>query len=225
MNYDTPLIQPTTIATAYDMVVIAPAAFESTLQPLIDFKNSKGIETIFKSMESILTEFTGSDQPEQVKYFIKYAYDTWGISYALLVGGLKSHINAKDKDTISAGWKAWWVPVRYVSMPQGDDEGCLSDLYYGCLYNATGAFDSWDSNSDGVYAAWGFFPYKKDTIDMYAEVYVGRLACANVNEVNTGPVRSIEKLYLKVSQETLPASSVAATWTKCDPGTRAAILI
>ena len=89
-----------------------------------------------------------------MKYFIKYAYDTWGITYVLLVGGLKSHIYANDKDTRSAGWKAWWVPVRYVSMPQEDDEGCLSDLYYGCLYNATGGFDSWDSNGDGVYAAW-----------------------------------------------------------------------
>ena len=87
------------------------------LQPLIDFKNSKGLTTTFKSMEAILSEYTGFDQPEQVKYFIKYAYDTWGIKYVMLVGGLKSHIYAKDKDTISAGWKAWWVPVRYVTIP------------------------------------------------------------------------------------------------------------
>jgi hypothetical protein len=183
VNYDAPVIQQTGITTTYNMIIIAPAAFESTLQPLIDFKNSKGMTTTFKSMEEILSEYTGFDQPEQVKYFIKYAYDNWGITYALLVGGLKSHIYAKDKDTKSAGWKAWWVPVRYVSMPQGDDEGCLSDLYYGCLYNATGGFDSWDSNGDGVYAAWDDFPYKKDKIDLYPEVHVGRLACADVNEV------------------------------------------
>ena len=142
--------------TSYDMVIIAPAAFETTLQPLIDFKNSKGLTTTFKSMEAILAEYDGFDQPEQVKYFIKDAYDTWGITYVLLVGGLKSHINAKDKDTISAGWKAWWVPVRYVTIPEDEDEGCLSDLYYGCLYNATGGFDSWDSSGDGVYANWGW---------------------------------------------------------------------
>jgi hypothetical protein len=183
VNYDAPTTQPKTLSVSYDMVIIAPSAFESTLQPLIDFKNSKGLTTMFKSMESILSEYTGFDQPEQVKYFIKDAYDTWGITYVLLVGGLKSHIYAKDKDTISAGWKAWWVPVRYVSMPQEDDEGCLDDLYYGCLYNATGAFDSWDSNGDGVYAAWGRFPYGKDKIDMYPEVYVSRLPCTTVSEV------------------------------------------
>jgi len=123
-----------------------------------------------------------------VKYFIKYAYDTWGIKYVMLVGGLKSEIYAKDKDTRSAGWKAWWVPVRYVSIPEvdpgvGTDEGCLSDLYYGCLYNATGGFDSWDSNHDGVYAAWDAPGVPNDKFDMYPEVYVARLPCTLVSEV------------------------------------------
>jgi len=183
VNYDVPTAQSKTLDTSYDMVVIAPASFESTLQPLIDFKNSKGIATTFKSMESILSEYTGFDQPEQVKYFIKDAYDTWNITYVLLVGGLKSHIYAKDKDTISAGWKAWWVPVRYVSMPLGEDEGCISDLYFGCLYNATGAFDSWDSNGDGIYAAWDYPSVANDIIDMNPEIYVSRLPCTTISEV------------------------------------------
>jgi Peptidase family C25 len=188
VNYDAPKTQPKTLTTSYDMVVIAPASFQSSLQPLIDEKNTKGVKTIFKSVEDILNEYQGYDQPEQVKYFIKYAYDTWGITYVLLVGGLKSHIYAKDKDTTSAGYTDWLVPVRYANIPEADpgvgtDEGCLSDLYYGCLYNATGGFDSWDSNHDGVYAAWGQTPYAKDKFDMYPEVYVARLPCTMVSEV------------------------------------------
>jgi hypothetical protein len=183
MTYDAPMTPPKASVTSYNMVIIAPAAFESTLQPLIDFKNSKGITTTFKSVEDILNEYTGYDQPEQIKYFIKYAYDTWNITYVLLVGGLKSHIFAIDKDTISAGWKAWRVPVRYVSIEEGDI-GCLSDLYYGCLYNATGGFDSWDSNGDGVYAAWGLPGHSNDKIDLYPEVYVSRLPVANKLEVS-----------------------------------------
>jgi hypothetical protein len=183
VTYDAPTTAPQTL-DAYDMVIIAPKSFESNLQPLIDFKNTKGLKTTFKSVEDIINEYTGADPPEQVKYFIKYAYDTWNITYVLLVGGLKSHITAKDKDTRSAGWKAWWVPVRYVSIPQEDDEGCLSDLYYGCLYNATGAFDSWDSNDDGVYAAWDAPGAAKDTFDMNPEVSVARLPVANKMEVN-----------------------------------------
>jgi hypothetical protein len=183
VKYDAKTIPQKTLET-FDMVVIAPSGFESSLQPLIDEKNTKGVKTTFKSVEDIFNEYTGYDPPEQVKYFIKDAYDTWGITYVLLVGGLKSYIYAKDKDTRSAGWKAWWVPVRYVSMPQENDEGCLSDLYYGCLYNATGDFDSWDSNGDGVYANWGWIGAPRDTFDMYPEVYVARLPCTTVNEVN-----------------------------------------
>jgi len=181
--YTEPMKQPKSLGASYDMVIIAPAKFQSALQPLIDHKNSKGVATQFKSVEDILAEYTGYDQPEQIKMFIKNEYDNSNITYVLLVGGLKSHIFAKDKDTRSAGWKAWWVPARYVSMPQDDDEGCLSDLYYGCLYNATGVFDSWDSNGDGVYAAWNAPGAAKDTFDMNPEVYVARLACTNEREV------------------------------------------
>jgi hypothetical protein len=183
VKYDAPTTQPKSLGTSYDMVIIAPAAFETTLQPLIDFKNGKGVATMFKSMEAILVEYDGFDQPEQVKYFIKDAYDTLGITYVLLVGGLKSQLNSKDKDTISAGYIDWWVPVRYVTIPQEEDEGCLSDLYYGCLYNATGGFDSWDSSGDGVYANWGWMGAKRDYFDMNPEVYVARLPCSNEKEV------------------------------------------
>jgi Peptidase family C25/Propeptide_C25 len=179
----TPPAEPRMVKTEYDMVIIAPKAFESTLQPLIDFKNTKGVATIFKSMEDIITEYNGTDQPEQVKLYIKDAYDTYNITYVFLAGGLKSHVYAKDKDTISAGWKAWHVPVRYVSIPNGEDEGCLCDLYYGCLYNATGAFDSWDSNGDGIFAAWYLPGYPVDKFDMYPEVYVSRCAVSNKIEL------------------------------------------
>ena len=155
VKYTAPTTQPKTLDTSYDMVVIAPSDFQSSLQPLIDFKNTKGVKTTFKN-GGYSYRIYRADPPEQVKYFIKYAYDTWGIKYVMLVGGLKSHINAVDKDTKSAGWKAWWVPVRYVTIPYEDDEGCSSDLYYGCLYNATGGFDSWDSSGDGIYANWGW---------------------------------------------------------------------
>ena len=172
-------------ADDYDMVIIAPAKFQDALESLVTHKNSKGIRTMFKSVEDILAEYEGFDPPEQIKYFIEHEYYQSNLTYALLVGGLKSHLYAKDKDTSSAGWKAWWVPVRYVNMPHESDEGCLSDLYYGCLYDAMGEFDSWDSNGDGVYAAWGASGVLRDTLDLYPEVYVSRLPCVTIREVKS----------------------------------------
>jgi hypothetical protein len=169
---------------------------------LIDAKNAHGVKTFFKSTEEIFSEFNGTDPPEQVKYFIKEAYDTWGITYVLLVGGLKSHIFEKDKDTRSAGYKAWWVPVRYVNIPQEDDEACLSDLYYGCLYNATGAFDRWDSNNDGIYAAWDAPGATNDIFDMNPEVFVSRLPVSNAVEVGLMVRKIIE--YEQTGPEAKP---------------------
>ncbi len=183
VTYSAPQTPMHSSAEDYDMVIIAPEKFSASLQPLIDFKNSKGVITKFKSVESILSEYDGYDAPEDIKLFIKNEFDTANITYVLLVGGLKSHVFAKDKDTTSAGWTGWWVPARYVNMPQNDDEGCLSDLYYGCLYNATGGFDSWDSNGDGVYAAWNKPGALKDTFDMYPEVYVSRIPATTTKEV------------------------------------------
>ena len=190
ISYHEPQVPLQSSAEDYDMVIIAPEKFSSSLQPLIDFKNEKGVATKLKTVETILSEYDGYDAPEKIKKFIKNEYDLYNITYVLLVGGLKSHLFAKDKDTTSAGWTAWWIPVRYVNMPHEDDEGCLSDLYYGCFYNANGSFDSWDSNADGVYAAWNKPGALKDTFDLYPEVYVARIPAVTLREVK-GVVKKI----------------------------------
>ncbi|MCU0850463.1 MAG: C25 family cysteine peptidase [Candidatus Thermoplasmatota archaeon] len=185
VSYLAPQTTMQSSAEEYDMVIIAPEKFSASLQSLIDFKNSKGVITKFKSVESILDEYDGYDAPEDIKLFIQNEFDIANITYVLLVGGLKSHIFANDKDTTSAGWTGWWVPVRYVNMPQGDDEGCLSDLYYGCLYNGTGGFDSWDSDNDGIYAEWIDYAPAEDVVDFYPEVYVSRIPAVTVREVKS----------------------------------------
>ena len=179
--------KPATILSTYDMVVIAPQVFQPALQPLIDHKNAKGVNTLFKSTEDIFNQYTGADPPEQVKLFIKDAYDLWGIQYVLLVGGLKGYINMHDKDTSSAGYSAWWVPVRYANIIFNDSgfylPSVIADQYYGCLYNATGGFDSWDSNHDGIYAAMGLPGVANDTFDLYSEVAIGRLPVTTTREL------------------------------------------
>ena len=183
LSYDTTAVTPHTTTTS-DLLIIAPKTFQTTLQPLVDFKNSKGLRTTFKSIQDIFLGSHGADPPETIKLFIKQAYDNTGITYVLLVGGLKSHLFAKDKENPSYGSKAWWVPVRYVNIPLENDEACLCDLYYGCLYNATGGFDSWDSNDDSIYAAWDAgHGIPNDQFDMNPEVYVSRLPVANKREL------------------------------------------
>jgi hypothetical protein len=188
----------------YDLVIIAPSTFSSTLQKLIDHKNQHGINTMLKTTEDIYSEYTGVDKPEQIKYFIKYALDTWDIQYVLLVGGMKSYIFGSPQDDANQGSKSWYVPVRYTNVVDEAENGYISDLYYADIYDSKGNFSSWDSNGDGVYAAWGKFPYPKDIIDLYPDVYVGRLACMNTKEVQS----MVDKI---IEYESTPADS---SWFK-----------
>jgi len=184
VTYDDPGIDATSAGhESYDLVVIAPEKFSESLQPLIDHKNDHGLDTFLKTTENIYSEYTGRDNPEQIKYFIKDAFETWDIKYVLLVGGLKSYIYAKDKDDCNQGSTAWYVPVRYTNLPSGDEVGVISDLYYSDLYryneiSEEWEFEDWNSNDDGVLAS------PQDALDLMPDVYIGRLACRNKVEVN-----------------------------------------
>jgi hypothetical protein len=74
---------PTVLPDEYDLVIIAPEEFSAELQPLVNHKNSFDLDTILKTTEEIYSQYGGVDKPEQIKYFIKDAFDTWGIKYVL----------------------------------------------------------------------------------------------------------------------------------------------
>jgi len=175
---------PASCPDEYDLVIIAPEQFSSELQPLVDHKNSYNVKTFLKSTEEIYADYTGVDKPEQIKYFIKDAFDNFGTRYVLLVGGLNSLIYAERKDDCNQGSKDWLVPVRYTNnkeMGSTNDPGFISDLYYADIYDGEGNFSSWDSNGDGIFANWKF-GNPKDTLDLCPDVYVGRLPCRNIKD-------------------------------------------
>ena len=154
----------------YDMVVIAPSVFSATLQPLIDHKNSRDVLTFLKTTEEIYSEYSGRDEPEQIKYFIKDAFETYSIQYVLLVGS------------------ADLLPVRYTHIYFEYDYQnywvFVSDLYYADIYNETGQFASWDTNNNNVFGEYNWSSsHNFDEVDLYPDVYLGRLACVDTNEL------------------------------------------
>jgi len=176
--------QQITYADEYDLVIIAPNEFSSALQPLVTHKNDIGIKTFLKTTEEIYSEYSGVDKPEQIKYFIKDALDSYGIEFVLLVGGMNSKVYAKPRDDANQGTQDWYLPVRYANIITDIDPGLISDLYYACIYDASGNFSSWDTNKDGIFATFKS-GLNKEIIDMFPEVAVGRLACCNIDEVQT----------------------------------------
>ncbi|MBN1280294.1 MAG: hypothetical protein JXA00_01450 [Candidatus Thermoplasmatota archaeon] len=178
ISYELPAMEPTA-ADEYQLIIIAPQLFSDALQPLVDHKISNSVTTKLVTLNEIYTStyfpVEGRDCAEEVKYFIKNAYDTWGIQYVLLVGGRYGGIMNEK----------WWVPVRYTNLDddQNWEGGYLSDLYFADLYDAYGNFSSWDSNNNDLFAEWN--SQGKDILDMYPEVSVGRLACKSLREVRT----------------------------------------
>jgi len=188
VTYELP-VKPVCFTDTYDLVVIAPEKFSSTLQPLVEHKNTSGVRTILKTTESIYDAYSGRDQPEKIKYFIKDAIENWNVSYVLLVGGKKSMLfgNWGVDGPRTSKDSSWYVPVRYSNLLGLDEaQGFLTDLYFADIYKVVGnitVFDDWDSDGNNVFAEWNLDA--KDILDLYPDVYVGRLPCENTNEVKT----------------------------------------
>ncbi|MFH1013806.1 MAG: C25 family cysteine peptidase [Thermoplasmatota archaeon] len=191
VTYQEPSQPLITMIDEFDMVIITPETFADDLGRLVNHKVQYGVNTFIKTTEEIFNEYTGVDEPEQIKMYIKDAIETSGVKYVMLIGGLKSPIWAIPRDDANQGTKHWLLPVRYTNLKeQGTvfDPGYISDLYYADIYDANGSFSSWDKdkngNSDGIFAVWTASPTNpRDVIDLSPDVYVGRLPCRNKMEL------------------------------------------
>ncbi len=164
----------------YDLLILTPEVFKDPLQLLVSHKESHGLSTRLVTLEEIYKgvyfPVEGRDDAEKIKYFIKNAYEEWGVEYVLLVGGKIGQL------------PFWYFPVRYVHMGNSWESCYITDLYYADLYDRNGGFSSWDTDGDGVYGEWiddGVATEAEDKyIDLYPEVAVGRLPCRSIGEVS-----------------------------------------
>jgi hypothetical protein len=164
--------QPLSFDDEYSFIVLAKEEFNDELDDLIQHKNNRGITTKFVSVEEIYdgTYFPaqGRDNQEKIKYFIKNAIENWGTSNVLLVGGSSK------------------FPARttHVNAGQGDTELFVSDLYYADIYNDVMGFSSWDTNENDIFGEYDWNG-QTDDVDLYPDVFIGRIACVNSYEVTT----------------------------------------
>jgi hypothetical protein len=153
----------------FQLVVISPADYSAQVAPLITHKIERGITSKFVSLDDIYsgTYFpaTGRDNQEKIKYFIKNAIESWTTGNILLVGGSSM------------------VPVRethvYIA---GDNEIFVSDLYYADIYNGTGGFSSWDTNTNNIFGEYRW-EGKTDAVDLHPDVFLARLPSTKASQV------------------------------------------
>lgn len=160
--------------TYYDLLIITPNTYKSTLQKLVDHKNRHGVKTKLVTLDEVYNSevayWHGRDGPEKIKYFIKSAIEEWNISYVMLVGNYRQ------------------MPVRYIYNDEPwehyPEPYFISELYYADIYDKNGSFSSWDTNNNGIFGEWKGSEAQDKDIDLYPDVYVGRLACRDSFELS-----------------------------------------
>jgi len=160
----------------YDLLILTPTKYEELLNPLIEHKNSFGVSTRIVTLDKVYEEmyWHGRDLQEKIKYFIKESIENWGITHVLLIGGLNGQTTT------------WNLPIRYSRVVPPDEQeyaeqSFISDLYYADIYDSKGEFSSWDSNNDDQFSVWN--QTYQEEMDLYPDVYLGRIPCRNSNEL------------------------------------------
>ncbi|MCK4353480.1 choice-of-anchor D domain-containing protein [candidate division WOR-3 bacterium] len=160
-------------ADIVDYVIITPSTYESYFQKLVDWKEKKGLKKAkVVTTDWIYPNYTGIDNQEDIREFIKDADTTWGTSYFLLGG-----------DTYVVPYRGCFGEVDtnfYPAPPYVIDSFIPCDLYFSDLDG------NWDADGDGVYgefiAQWSS---SDDSVDMYPDVFIGRAPIENVGECTT----------------------------------------
>ena len=143
-------------ADSYDYLIItndalAGASADYDMADFVTHKESLGFDVAVVTVEDIYANYSGFDQPDQIRNFIIDAYNGWETDYVLLAGD------------------ASVIPLRKLLVPGIAPDLIDSDFYYQCLDR--------DFNADGD----GYLgEYPSDNVDFYAEVYIGRAGFNNV---------------------------------------------
>ncbi len=131
-------------------VAVTGSEFAEELQPLLEWKQAKGLTTALYTIDEITAQYGGIDDAEKLRNFLIAAHDA-GTQYVLLAGD----------ETV--------LPIRYAyhantAMTPDVSLQNICDLYFADVDG------NWDADGDGVYGE-----PAQDQPDLYGELLVGRL--------------------------------------------------
>jgi len=131
-----------------DYLIITGSSYIDEFQPLADWKTDKGVSAEIVTTAWIYANYDGVDNQEKIRNCIIDYYQTEGTTWILLGG---------DTDV---------VPARTAfakDVGSANENALQCDLYFSDLDG------TWNGDGDGT---WG--EITQDTIDLYADVFVGR---------------------------------------------------
>lgn len=129
-----------------DYLVITTQKLASWFASYLEYRNSRGLKTEIRTTEWIEHNFSGRDIQEKIRNLIINYFQNRGLSYVLLAGDNQQ------------------VPSRRIRLEIPEPWDIPTDLYFGDLNY------SWDSNHNNL------FGEMADSVDFYADVFVGRIS-------------------------------------------------
>jgi hypothetical protein len=165
-TYEPPAIRPRFLASTqladgeYEYVIVTVDSLVPYFQPLVDWKNQRGIPATSVTLEWIDANYVGDDTQIRARNFITDAYETWGTIWVMLGGDTRI---VPSRTVYAMDYEIGGAPGNKIR----------SDLYFGDL--------------DGTWNANGVNPYGQvaDSVDMYPEVFIGRAPAENIAETVT----------------------------------------
>ena len=188
IEYQLPSDKTVSTIDQYSLVIITSQEYETPLEPLVTHKNDRGVSTKLVSLDdiqnSVYFPVQGRDEPENIKYFLLQAIENWQTTHALFIGNQNT------------------MPVRYthvlVDYQDGDDEVFACDLYYADIYDTSYEFSNWDTNENDIFGEYNWGEESiSDDVDLYPDLYIGRLPCINEQQVQT----IVEKIITYENQQ------------------------
>ncbi len=161
-----------------DYIILTDTNLVSSFIPLRDWLRKTGLWTEIRTIQWVNSNYSGRDLPEKIRNFIKDYFNNRGLKYILLGGDGdwdNPLIPTRQAGPLSFGAYSWYI---------------ASDLYYADLDW------SWDGNNNNNFGEWT----PADTVDLYYDIYIGRLPVENASHINN----FINKLfrYLKTPDTT-----------------------
>ncbi|MFH1755716.1 MAG: C25 family cysteine peptidase, partial [Candidatus Latescibacterota bacterium] len=141
-------------------VIITSDGLVEQFQTLADWKSKRGLSAKIVTTSWIYAAYLGADEAEQIRNFIKDAYQNWGTLWVLLGGDVNI------------------VPVRK-AWAMDCEAGAFNYNYIPCDLYYSDLDGDWNANGNDVYGE------VDDDVDMYADVFVGRATVENPGEANT----------------------------------------
>ena len=158
-SFTSNVLSPDTV----EYVVITSQGLITGFQPLCDWQTEKGIPARIVTTDWIYANYSGLDNADKVRNFIKDAAQNW-LSIWFLLGG-----DADDGSGIIVPRRdVYCLTTNVGACP--DEDTIPSDMYFSNLGG------TWDGNNNGVYGEMG------DNVDLYPDVFVGRAPVHNLSD-------------------------------------------